>query len=91
MGFRDSAIAGDVPRIIGGDSIYMDADKLLGTSFVYDDANRPAQRGELGFLKYDRSGSVPIILVPQPSGSPNDPLVRIPSQDSSPAIASHSD
>jgi hypothetical protein len=27
-------------------------------------------------LKYDTSGSVPIILVPQPSDDPNDPLVR---------------
>lgn len=26
-------------------------------------------------LKYDRSGSVPILLVPQPSDDPNDPLV----------------
>ena len=27
-------------------------------------------------LKYDRSGPIPIILVPQPSDDPNDPLVR---------------
>lgn len=26
-------------------------------------------------IKYDRSGKVPIILVPQPSDDPNDPLV----------------
>lgn len=26
-------------------------------------------------LKYDRSGKVPTILVPQPSDDPNDPLV----------------
>ena len=49
----------------------------IGTSFVYDDASRPVQDGELDSrLKYDRSGSVPIILVPQPSDDPNDPLVR---------------
>lgn len=28
-------------------------------------------------LKYDRSGSRPIILVPQPSDDPEDPLVRL--------------
>lgn len=27
-------------------------------------------------LKYDRSGPIPIRLVPQPSDDPNDPLVR---------------
>ena len=27
-------------------------------------------------LKYDRSGPHPILLVPQPSDDPNDPLVR---------------
>lgn len=26
-------------------------------------------------LKYDLTGSVPIVLVPQPSDDPNDPLV----------------
>ncbi|THC88187.1 hypothetical protein EYZ11_012368 [Aspergillus tanneri] len=26
-------------------------------------------------LKYDRSGTTPILLVPQPSDAPNDPLV----------------
>lgn len=29
-------------------------------------------------LKYDRSGPVPITLVPQPSDDPNDPLVFPP-------------
>jgi hypothetical protein len=28
-------------------------------------------------IKYDRTGPVPIILVPQPSDDPNDPLVRL--------------
>lgn len=27
-------------------------------------------------LKYDTSGSTPIVLIPQPSDDPNDPLVR---------------
>lgn len=31
---------------------------------------------EESHLKYDKSGPVPIILVPQPSDDPNDPLVR---------------
>jgi len=53
------------------------AQSPTGTSFVYDDASRPAQEGELDSrLKYDRAGPVPIILVPQPSDDPNDPLVR---------------
>lgn len=30
------------------------------------------------WLKYDHSGAVPIILVPQPSDDPNDPLVQNP-------------
>ena len=51
---------------------------ILGTAFIHDDATRPTRDGELesGRLKYDRSGPIPIILVPQPSDDPNDPLVR---------------
>lgn len=47
-----------------------------GTALVYDDdrkeevARSAAQSG----LKYDRTGK--ILLVPQPSDDPNDPLVR---------------
>lgn len=53
-----------------------DAKHLLGTSYVLDDASRPARPEEIDAnLKYDRSGPVPIILVPQPSDDPNDPLV----------------
>ena len=49
--------------------------RCLGTSLVYDDLSRPNQDGEIDArLKYDRSGAVPIILVPQPSDDPNDPL-----------------
>ena len=28
-------------------------------------------------LKYDRSGAVPVLLIPQPSDDPNDPLVCV--------------
>ncbi|KAL8695450.1 MAG: hypothetical protein Q9218_000028 [Villophora microphyllina] len=46
-----------------------------GTSFVLDDASRPLAPSDPDTtLKYDRSGAVPIILVPQPSDDPNDPL-----------------
>ena len=59
-----------------GNSIPSDSEQNTGTSFVYDDASRPAQEGEPDSrLKYDTSGRVPIILVPQPSDDPNDPLV----------------
>ena len=49
----------------------------LGTVFIYDDVSRPAQVGqsESRRLKYGH-GPNPIILVPQPSDDPNDPLVR---------------
>ncbi|MCJ1431684.1 hypothetical protein MMC27_001039 [Xylographa pallens] len=46
-----------------------------GTSFVLDDASRPDHSINIDTrLKYDRSGKVPVILVPQPSDDPNDPL-----------------
>ncbi|KAL9605115.1 MAG: hypothetical protein Q9219_000049 [cf. Caloplaca sp. 3 TL-2023] len=48
-----------------------------GTSFVIDDLTRPTLPDDTNpNLKYDRRGSIPIILVPQPSDDPNDPLVR---------------
>ena len=48
-----------------------------GTAHVYDDANRSSGNdGVDSRLKYDRSGTVPVILVPQPSDDPNDPLVN---------------
>jgi MFS family permease len=51
------------------------SENVPGTTFVYDDASRPAHDGELDSrLKYDTTGAVPIILVPQPSDDPNDPL-----------------
>jgi hypothetical protein len=48
-----------------------------GTAFVVDDEQRRLEE-EITIdpnLKYDRNGAVPIILVPQPSDDPNDPLV----------------
>ncbi|EEH37857.2 member of major facilitator superfamily multidrug-resistance protein [Paracoccidioides lutzii Pb01] len=46
-----------------------------GTSFILDDdSSTSEQLGPIPTLKYDRSGPVPIILVPQPSDDPNDPL-----------------
>lgn len=48
----------------------------VGTSIILDHANRQIEAHEADTrLKYDRSGRVPVILVPQPSDDPNDPLV----------------
>lgn len=49
--------------------------RLSGTSFVLDDASRDVEGNSA--LKYDHSGPIPIILVPQPSDDPNDPLVHL--------------
>ena len=56
-------------------------DKILenvpGTVYVLDDANRTAVEAERDTRsKRDKTGQ--IILVPQPSDSPDDPLVRLP-------------
>ncbi|KXX81588.1 Protein HOL1 [Madurella mycetomatis] len=50
-------------------------DHVPGTTRYFDDPERPqfAPDGTHG-LKCDTSGPVPIILVPQPSDDPNDPL-----------------
>ncbi|KAI1336425.1 major facilitator superfamily transporter [Xylariaceae sp. FL0016] len=47
-----------------------------GTTRYFDDPERPqtADTVHAGHLKCDRSGPVPIILNPQPSDDPNDPL-----------------
>jgi MFS family permease len=46
-----------------------------GTTRYFDDPERPQiATGDTVGLKCDRSGPVPIILVPQPSDDPNDPL-----------------
>lgn len=50
---------------------------VTGTSFVYDDASRQVEVGSAA-LKYDRNSREPIILVPQPSDDPNDPLASSP-------------
>ncbi|KAL9024865.1 MAG: hypothetical protein Q9196_006204 [Gyalolechia fulgens] len=48
---------------------------LPGTAFVLDDTSRPTPfQGTDARLKYDTRGAIPIILVPQPSDDPNDPL-----------------
>jgi hypothetical protein len=50
--------------------------EFKGTTLYFDDPGRPQIATELtAGLKCDRSGPVPIILVPQPSDDPNDPLV----------------
>ncbi|KAI9781388.1 MAG: hypothetical protein M1839_005982 [Geoglossum umbratile] len=48
-------------------------ESVPGTS-VLDDSNRQEELNTNLKLKYDRTGSIPIILVPQPSDDPNDPL-----------------
>ncbi|KAI9724399.1 MAG: hypothetical protein M1812_000467 [Candelaria pacifica] len=50
-------------------------DHVPGTCLVLDDASRSPETAHTNArLKYDRTGRVPIILVPQPSDDPNDPL-----------------
>jgi len=51
-------------------------DHVPGTTRYFDDPERPqyAADGVTKGLKCDTSGPVPIILVPQPSDDPNDPL-----------------
>lgn len=51
-------------------------DHVPGTTYVLDDDSSSIEQApvESSNLKYDRSGPVPIILVPQPSDDPNDPL-----------------
>ncbi|CCC07192.1 unnamed protein product [Sordaria macrospora k-hell] len=47
-----------------------------GTTQYFDDPERPqyATEGTHEHLKCDRSGPVPIVLVPRPTDDPNDPL-----------------
>ncbi|KAM5449406.1 hypothetical protein MaudCBS49596_004887 [Microsporum audouinii] len=51
-------------------------DHVPGTTYVLDDDGSSVETPvpEESHLKYDKSGPVPIILVPQPSDDPNDPL-----------------
>ncbi|KAK5990545.1 putative MFS-type transporter [Cladobotryum mycophilum] len=51
-------------------------EKVPGTTHFYDDPDQPqvASDNERTRLKCDTSGDVPIILIPQPSDDPNDPL-----------------
>lgn len=76
LGILEPLQSDHVPGMLCWQHYYDDADCSAGTSFVYDDASRPGEDGQLDSrLKYDRTGPVPIILVPQPSDDPNDPLV----------------
>lgn len=50
----------------------------LGTASILDQGIAGDDVQADSVLKYDRSGPVPIILVPQPSDDPNDPLVFPP-------------
>jgi hypothetical protein len=52
-----------------------------GTALVYDDDRKRdlAQSAARSHLKYDKTGK--ILLVPQPSDDPNDPLVRQPCEE----------
>lgn len=46
-----------------------------GTTRYFDDPERPqVAHGDVSGLKCDNSGPEPIILIPQPSDDPNDPL-----------------
>ncbi|KAG6009072.1 hypothetical protein E4U43_000065 [Claviceps pusilla] len=49
-------------------------DAVPGTTKYFDDPSRPQEATNHEDLKCDRSGGTPIILVPQPSDDPNDPL-----------------
>ncbi|KAL5088591.1 hypothetical protein Trisim1_006546 [Trichoderma cf. simile WF8] len=51
-------------------------EKVPGTTHFYDDPSQPQAATEQDTirLKCDTSGKTPIILVPQPSDDPNDPL-----------------
>ncbi|EGE77175.2 MFS transporter [Blastomyces dermatitidis ATCC 18188] len=50
-------------------------DHVPGTTFILeDDSSTVEQLAPSPHLKYDTSGPTPIILVPQPSDDPNDPL-----------------
>lgn len=55
--------------------VYCDANPDTGTSYVNENADLQTQPDQQPWLKYDRSGPVPILLIPQPSDDPYDPLV----------------
>jgi hypothetical protein len=63
--------------LIDGFDIDRAMEHVPGTTRYFDDPERPqAATADHAGLKCDTSGPVPIILVPQPSDDPNDPLVR---------------
>ncbi|KUL83666.1 hypothetical protein ZTR_11062 [Talaromyces verruculosus] len=49
-------------------------DHVPGTSYVNENPDLQPQPDQQPWLKYDRSGPVPILLIPQPSDDPYDPL-----------------
>ncbi|KAL9614753.1 MAG: hypothetical protein Q9167_000744 [Letrouitia subvulpina] len=51
------------------------SERVPGTSVILDDDRHPLnQSGFNANLKYNRNGLIPVVLVPQPSDDPNDPL-----------------
>ncbi len=51
----------------------------LGTVHVLDQASTVTDHHvQKPGIKYDNSSSTPVVLVPQPSNDPNDPLVCTP-------------
>lgn len=55
--------------------LHNDANLNTGTSYVNENPDFQPQPDQRPWLKYDRSGPVPILLIPQPSDDPYDPLV----------------
>ena len=55
--------------------LHNDANLNTGTSYVNENPELQPQPDQRPWLKYDRSGPVPILLIPQPSDDPYDPLV----------------
>lgn len=49
-------------------------DNVPGTVQVLDHGSAPHRGPGTSGLKYDHTGSTPVVLVPQPSDDPNDPL-----------------
>ncbi|GAB1195350.1 hypothetical protein APSETT444_004608 [Aspergillus pseudonomiae] len=49
--------------------------QVPGTSDILERESSNEQTNVDSNLKYDRSGAIPILLVPQPSDDPNDPLI----------------
>jgi hypothetical protein len=88
---EDSVLAhvpGTSPQLFyqGVFNIYCEYSRILalGTSDIFEKERPDEQTNVHSNLKFDRSGTTPILLVPQPSDDPNDPLVRCSSPHWSP-------